>query len=396
MEFRRRDMIDEQEDIEKTILLQEKLERKKNMPELLLDSLEIKGYKCFEHLAIEKLKRVNLIVGKNNVGKTAFLEAVWIYANHGDYKVIDKILFDRNEISDELVKEKLLSSELSKEYRFARRNLFSNRPAVPDKNNEGENSPYFVISAAGGDLEHIEEKILNPTEDEIRNRSKFNEAVYKALGSKTTFCRYFYDHDSNAAQISLLPPVDRNIKNLFINSTGLSTEKLIEFWDMITLTPLEDDVINALQILLPLNRIDFIGYPNGSPNRVPVVRLSTEKERLPLKSFGEGMTRLLGISMALAQCQNGILIIDEIEIGLHYSILPDVWKLIFKTAKELNVQVFATTHSKDCVEAFSDAAEESPEDGMLIRLERQGEEIVAKTIEENRLELAMEHGVEVR
>ncbi len=52
------------------------------MAKLLLDSLEIKGYRCFEHLTIEKLGRVNLIVGKNNVGKTALLEALWIYANN--------------------------------------------------------------------------------------------------------------------------------------------------------------------------------------------------------------------------------------------------------------------------------------------------------------------------
>ena len=77
-------------------------------------------------------------------------------------------------------------------------------------------------------------------------------------------------------------------------------------------------------------------------------------------------------------------------------VLPDVWKLIFKTAKELNVQVFATTHSKDCIEAFAQAAVDSPEDGMLIRLERHGEKIVAKTIEEENLVLAVDYGAEVR
>ncbi len=51
---------------------------------LLLNSLEIKGYRCFEHLTIEKLGRVNLIVGKNNVGKTALLEALSVYASAGD------------------------------------------------------------------------------------------------------------------------------------------------------------------------------------------------------------------------------------------------------------------------------------------------------------------------
>jgi len=89
-------------------------------------------------------------------------------------------------------------------------------------------------------------------------------------------------------------------------------------------------------------------------------------------------------------------IVDEIENGLHYSVLPDVWKLIFKTAKDLNVQVFATTHSKDCIEAFAQAAYDSPEDGMLIRLERQGEKIVAKTIEEEMLVDAVNYEVEVR
>ena len=66
--------------------------------ELLLDSLEIKGYRCFEHLTIEKLGRVNLIVGKNNVGKTALLEALWIYANDGAENLMFEILRERNEI----------------------------------------------------------------------------------------------------------------------------------------------------------------------------------------------------------------------------------------------------------------------------------------------------------
>ncbi len=109
------------------------------------------------------------------------------------------------------------------------------------------------------------------------------------------------------------------------------------------------------------------------------------------------MSRLLGIALALVNCRDGMLLVDEIECGLHYSILPDVWKLIFKTAKDLNVQVFATTHSKDCIEAFEEAAREDEEsEGILIRLERQGERIVAKTIDEKRLELAVNHNVEVR
>ena len=108
------------------------------------------------------------------------------------------------------------------------------------------------------------------------------------------------------------------------------------------------------------------------------------------------MTRLLGIASALINCQSGILLIDEIESGLHYSIFPDVWKLIFQTAKELDIQVFVTTHSRDCVEAFAQAASESPEDGMLVRLERYREKIIAKSIAEDMLIDAVNYEVEVR
>jgi len=361
--------------------------------ELLLDSLEIKGYRCFEHLTIEKLGRVNLIVGKNNVGKTALLEALWIYANHDETKILHEIVFGRNEITD----EKNLSHESLREYNFAIRNLFANRPATPTKNQIENESSYLVISEAGRDLDYLKHKFFNHNEEEESFNNKFDKAHLKTIGSKTTYIKYFYDFKFEKPVAAYLPRIDRIIKNLFINSAGLKNEKLIEFWDVIALTPLEDKVVEALHLLLPsLKRIDFIGYPNGSSNRVPVVRIKNEKERLPLKSFGEGMTRLLGISLALVQCQDGMLFIDEIESGLHYSVLPDVWKLIFKTAKDLNVQVFATTHSKDCVEVFAAAAEESPEDGMLIRLERQGEKIIAKTINEERLELAVNHDVEVR
>lgn len=71
----------------------EKTETNENKnEELLLDSLEIKGYRCFEHLTIEKLGRVNLIVGKNNVGKTALLEAVWIWAECDVWEKIKPVL----------------------------------------------------------------------------------------------------------------------------------------------------------------------------------------------------------------------------------------------------------------------------------------------------------------
>ena len=109
------------------------------------------------------------------------------------------------------------------------------------------------------------------------------------------------------------------------------------------------------------------------------------------------MSRMLRIAMALVNSQDGMLLIDEVESGLHYSVLLDVWRLIFKTARDLNVQVFATTHSSDCIKAFQRAAEEDKEDeGMLIRLARKGDKIKAILFDEKELETVVENDIEVR
>ena len=119
---------------------------------------------------------------------------------------------------------------------------------------------------------------------------------------------------------------------------------------------------------------------------------------MPLSSLGEGAKRLLGLSLALTNARNGILLLDEIENGIHYSVLPDVWRLIFQTARRLNVQVFATTHSWDCIEAFQKAAAEDddPASGVLVRLQNQNGEVTSTVFDERRLAIATREGIEVR
>ena len=101
----------------------------------------------------------------------------------------------------------------------------------------------------------------------------------------------------------------------------------------------------------------------------------------------------------MMNANNGIFLVDEIENGIHYSVLPDVWRMIFHTAKRLNIQVFATTHSSDCIQAFQKAAAEDddPNSGMLIRLERNKDgDIVPVMFDEEKLEVVARQHLEVR
>ncbi len=103
------------------------------------------------------------------------------------------------------------------------------------------------------------------------------------------------------------------------------------------------------------------------------------------------MQRMFGIALALVNSRNGILLVDEIENGLHYSAQPDVWRLIFRLASRLNVQVFATTHSWDCIEAFQ---EDTQNAGLLIRLESKKGKIVATLFDEQELGIATREQIE--
>ena len=109
------------------------------------------------------------------------------------------------------------------------------------------------------------------------------------------------------------------------------------------------------------------------------------------------MQRLFGIALALVNARNGILLIDEIENGIHYSVQPDMWHLIFRVAHQLNIQVFATTHSWDCIEAFQKAAQEDTQnEGLLIRLESKKSKIVVTLFDERQLGIATREQIEVR
>lgn len=58
---------------------------------------------------------------------------------------------------------------------------------------------------------------------------------------------------------------------------------------------------------------------------------------------------------SLYASENGYLFIDEMDNGIHYSLSDELWKNILRLSKKLNVQVFATTHSKECIESFNRA-----------------------------------------
>lgn len=116
--------------------------------------------------------------------------------------------------------------------------------------------------------------------------------------------------------------------------------------------------------------------------------------------MGDGVNRLLSIILAIATTKNGIVLIDEIDSGIHYSAMTNVWEGITMAAREFNCQVIATTHSYECLQAATEGTTRAglADDFSYIRLDRipKDNEIVAKVYSNDVLTAALGRGWEVR
>ena len=357
------------------------------MEALILPSLEIHNFRAFDSLKIQRLGRVNLIVGKNNVGKSSVLEAIRLYANRGIPSTIWEILGMRDKPLLTSINSNIETDDLFDSLKY----LFYGYPDVQ------LDSGTIRI----GPLKSLDD-MLSITMDWTSTTPGTNLypgdllfpgefPVFKvSLGTKSTI--------SYALNTSRPPKtIKPEINCIFVSPDGLNRKIVSTLWDNVDLTSMEHEVRSSLSIITPgLEGISFIGN-TATSERVPIVRIAGIKERMPIRNLGDGMQRMLGIALALVNAKDGVLLIDEIENGLHYSVQPDVWRLIFRVARNLNIQVFATTHSWDCIDAFQKAAlEDDKSEGLLIRLEVKRSGLRVTLFDEEMLSVATRERIEVR
>ena len=151
------------------------------------------------------------------------------------------------------------------------------------------------------------------------------------------------------------------------------------------------ELLDALRVIEP--RLQHA--EDNASSGVPMIHVDIGlPELVPLPVMGAGMTHLARIILAAASVRHGVVLVDEIENGLHHSVLPDVWRVVGKAVEQFDLQMFATTHSFECIEA---ACETLGADGFrLYRLEATGSGIRCITYEPGDVETALRHDMELR
>lgn len=142
---------------------------------------------------------------------------------------------------------------------------------------------------------------------------------------------------------------------VFAGPGTLGARERGRLWDLIVGNEDEDLVTAALRTIEPnIERVIFTVGDSYSSVPAPFVRMKDMSERVPLGNLGHGAGRLLEIALLLVQARGGVFLADEIEIGLHHTVMKEVWHLIVETAMRLDFQVVASTHSQDCIRALAD------------------------------------------
>jgi len=318
------------------------------MSEHFIKNIEIKDFKCFKDFIAKGFGRVNLIGGKNNVGKTAFMEACYLSQSEDTpslYRKLLEISTHRNIINnllENISREKALENLIKENINLS---IFIKnitlRPIL-QINNEGESI-------------HVDDYEIPCGLVEIKKNNKQGTIdIY----TKLFLCDWYENESPSPHSYSYSKLID--ILNLNLNKTNYqfsinfispysnSDQELENIIGDSKLTDNKYEMLN--KYLLEVFNVSSIDIIKNKP------MLKSNGEYRELSHFGQGIKTFINIISSILLLQDDFIFIDEIENGIHYTNLDKLWEIILTISKEQNVQVFATTHSKECIESYARVA----------------------------------------
>ncbi len=309
----------------------------------MYDKLTVSHFRAFERLEVVPLHRVNLIAGGNNVGKTSVLEAVWLALQDNPF-----------------ISSKTFVSQAQALFRRSAIDYSSRTQSPPDDTDNFWKWLFFQKNITLPVSISLLSSVV-PEVDRVQ-KIRFDGQSLDATDRHNNIHRF----GSTSPQTNRPPPPVCTVLAASLPTPVVDAERV----NTVSVLNRDDELVGYLRVIDPkICKLKYLKLPGHKYPYVYVdVGFGKGKELIPATQLGQGMARMLGLFASLMTEGTQILLIDEFENGLQHDALVPIWSSLGKFAREHDVQIFATTHSYECIAAAHEAFSENAEDFAVIKL----------------------------
>ena len=356
----------------------------------MITDILIRNFKCFKSLTVPELGRITLISGRNNVGKTALLEAFFLFLDMRNPGVTIQQYRRRG------IEQVTLTTEAMWRPIFC--NYSMDAEIIISLNDDQKQITFrFNREFVPQVLPTVQaEERQMPTDEELTTLAVDGE--YTTESGEKYILHYFPDpNNKNRPTIvskTKLPNISLPTATFFASKSHVHANEVAEQFSNLAKEDRENEAVEFLKIIEPrLQNLKII--KEGAISSVHG-KLKGIPKTLPINFMGEGMEKLLSLIVAISQSPNRVIFLDEMENGIFYAIMPKVWEALGKALRKYDCQLITTTHSYECLQAAHEGLSEMPDDFRYIRLHREGEDISAKLSNYDMIGTALKTNLEVR
>jgi Fe-S cluster assembly ATPase SufC len=349
----------------------------------MVQGLRIKNFRCFEQLDLNDLRRFNLVVGQNGSGKTALLECLYLLSG------VSPELYFGTRYWRGLGERVQLSTDRG-QYESVFRALFF------------ELDTRRVVEAELLDPNHGRRSLRIFYEGNHVLSLPLGPQAVSSLGIKPiTFRWQGFSGKVFTSRVEIvenqlrMPTFDEPYPGVFLTPGALlNPEDTANRFSELSKRKMAGPVIEALQHLFP--QVEDLSLEVESGTNMLFASVNYLDRKVPVGVLSAGISKLLSLLIAIAEKRDGMVLLDEMENGLYFEAMPQVWAAVVGLCRSNNVQLFVTTHSSECLRALLPEVKRAPDEFCLLRAGRYRNKNIIEFVEGTALEAALEQRVEVR
>ena len=328
----------------------------------MFKGIKIDNYRGIKQTEITDLSRVNLFFGKNNCGKSSILEAVFLITGQSNpvLPIITNRMRGINNVNESIIALDFYAADPKNAIHIIA---------------EGDPRRELFIELIQSSSHDIVLSDLNLGKSDTTNQFYGIKMSFKLNGNDSVYSSNLVVSGDNTdnAKVNIDKRYKESIISQYITSNYMQNQAaIVESLSKIIKQKQEHDILDVLRIIeTRIQNIQVVGSDI-------LVDLGLDK-RLPINVLGDGIRKVLSLIVAIFECAGGVLIIDEMDNGLHYSVMPKLWRAIISAANKYDVQLFISTHSIDLLKSISFAFDLNESDDpsvSLYKLIRTQEDVV--------------------